>query len=151
MSPVSDEDGGIGRQRPIRPRYRPAEPERPATRPGSVWVVSLLLVTIGVLGVVVGALLLADAIDHGEEDEIVAAAVFSMLLAAAQVVGGIGIFVGWGRGRVIAMLVSALLIVLVIVAAATDRMGSGQAWLTIALNGALLFGMAGPKISDWCR
>jgi hypothetical protein len=145
------DNGGTGREPPIRPRYRRPEPERPATRPASVWIVSILLVLFGVLGVVVAALLLDDAISHGEEDEVVAAVVFALLLAGAQVVAGVGVFVGWGRGRTLAMAVCAANVMIVIVAAATDRLGSGQSWLTVAYNGALIFGLAGPKISDWCR
>jgi hypothetical protein len=151
--PDHDGDGVFERRpagrQPLRPRYR--RPERPATRPASVWIVSILLVLFGVLGVIVAALLLDDAISHGEEDEVVAAAVFALLLAGAQVVAGVGVFVGWARGRTLAMLVCAANIVLVIVAAATDRLGSGQSWLAVAYNGGLLFGLAGPKISDWCR
>lgn len=140
-----------GRKPPLRPRYRRSEPERPARRPASVWIVSLLLLLFGVLGVVVGVLLVQDAVDHGEEDEVVAAAVFAVLLACAQVVAAVGVFVGWARGRVVAMLVCAANIVLVIVGAATDRIGSGQSWLAIGFYGAVLFGLAGPKVSDWCR
>ncbi|MDQ7908580.1 hypothetical protein RB614_29020 [Phytohabitans sp. ZYX-F-186] len=145
------DDGGAGRKPPLRPRYRRPEPERPASRPASVWVVSVLLVLFGVLGAVLGVLLVRDAVAHGEEDEVVAAGVFAVLLAAAQVVSGVGVFAGWARGRVLAMLVCAANVVLVIVGAATDRVGSGQSWLAIAFYGALLFGLAGPKISDWCK
>jgi hypothetical protein len=144
-------DNGGGRKPPVRPRYRRPEPERPAARPASVWVVSLLLVAVGVLGAIASALLLDDAISHGEEDEVVAAAVFSLLLTGAQVFGGVGVFAGWGRGRRLAMLVCAANVAVVVVGAATDRVGSGQAWLAVAFNGALLFGLAGPKIGDWCR
>lgn len=140
-----------GRKAPIRPRYRRPGPERPAHRPASVWIVSILLVLFGVLGAVVGVLFAEDAVSHGEEDEVVAAAIFAILLAGAQVVSGVGVFVGWARGRTLAMLVCAANVVLVIVGAATDRVGSGQAWLSVGFYGALLFGLAGPKIGDWCR
>ncbi|MGN9906722.1 hypothetical protein ACTMTJ_04115 [Phytohabitans sp. LJ34] len=145
------DDNGTGREPPLRPRYRRPEPERPARRPASVWIVSILLVLFGALGAVVAALLVEDAVSHGEEDEVVAAAIFAILLAGAQVVAGVGVFVGWARGRTLAMLVCAANVVLVVVGAATDRVGSGQAWLSVAVYGALLFGLAGPKISDWCR
>jgi hypothetical protein len=145
------EEGSTGRKPPLRPRYRRPEPERPASRPASVWVVSLLLALVGVLGTVAGVLVVQDAVAHGEEDEVIAAGVFGVLLAGAQIVGAVGVFVGWGRGRVLAMLACAANIVLVIVGAATDRLGSGQSWLAVAFYGALLFGLAGPKISHWCE
>ncbi|BCB77196.1 hypothetical protein GCM10022251_57150 [Phytohabitans flavus] len=144
-------DNGTGRKPPLRPRYRPPEPERPATRPASVWVVALLLVLFGALGAVIGALVVEDAVSHGEEARVVAAGVFAMLLAGTQVVAGVGVFVGWAQGRVLAMLVCVANVVLVILAAATDRLGSGQSWLAVAFYGALLFGLAGPKIHAWCR
>lgn len=150
MRPMAD-DQGTGRERPLRPHYRRPEPERPARRPASVWIVSILLVLVGVLGAVLAVLLVDDAVSHGEEDEVVAAAVFAVLLAGAQVVSGVGVFVGWARGRTLALLVCAANAVLVIVGAATDRVGSSQGWLSVAFYGALLFGLAGPKVSDWCR
>ena len=143
--------GGDRSKPPLRPRYSRPAPPRPETRPPSVWVVSLLLVLFGLLGALLGAYLLEDAVSHGEEDEVVAAIVFSLLMSAAQVAAGIGVFVGTAWGRKAALTVCGLTIALVVVAAATDSMGSGQAWTAVAVNGALLFALLGEKVHTWCR
>jgi hypothetical protein len=139
------------RKAPIRPRYRRPEPERPATRPVSVWIVSLLLVGSGVLGAAYVSMLLEEVTFHPEGDEVVAGLAFSMLLAGVQVAIGVFVFVGAGFGPALAMVVCALDIVVVIVGAATDRLGSGQSWLAVGFYGALLFGLAGAKIHAWCQ
>ncbi|GAA4703377.1 hypothetical protein [Phytohabitans rumicis] len=135
----------------MRPRYSRPEPPRPERRPPTVWVICLLLAALGLLGAFIGALLLQDAVSHGEEDEFIAAVVLSLLLSATQVASAAGLFFGRRWGRTGALFVCAAHIVVIIVGAATDSLGSGQAWSGVAVNGALVFALLGPKVHDWCR
>lgn len=134
---------------PLRPRYRRPTPSRPSKRPGSVWTVSLFLVLFGLLGALVGGVLLEDAVSHGEEDQVVVMAVISVLLSLVQVAVGIGVFVGKRWGRSGALLICAINVAVVIVGAALDSVGNGQAWISVAVNGALIFALLGEKVHTW--
>src|SRR6185436_14840055 len=68
----------------LRPIYHHPQPPRPASRPVSVWVISLIIVTLGLLGAYVGYLGLKDALDHGEKERVVAAYGLGTAMSVAQ-------------------------------------------------------------------
>ncbi|MFI6757667.1 hypothetical protein ACIBF5_00790 [Micromonospora sp. NPDC050417] len=114
-----------------------------------MWVVSLLLVAYGLLGTLLGAMLLEDAISHGEEDVVILMAVISLLLSAAQVTSGIGLFFGARWGRTGALTVCGINVLAVAVAAANDGVGTAPAWIAVAVNAVLVFVLLGEKIHGW--
>jgi hypothetical protein len=136
-------DGGTGRS------FRPRQPVRPVTRPRQVWVVSILLVLIGVLGGLIGAYLLKDALDHGDDNSVVVLAAIAVAVGVAQLVAAGLVFAGvnWGRG-------------LATVACGLNLVGGllglvngagGRAWLGIVVNIALIGTLAGKDVAAWCR
>jgi hypothetical protein len=136
-------------RRPLRPVYRRPAPERPTSRPVSVWVIALVLVALGLLAGYVGVAVLADAADEPGEDPVTVVFGLGAVAVAAQVVMGVGLFAGARWARTGALALCALTLVLAIAGALTERMAGGQLWLNLALNLTLIFALLGPKVYAW--
>jgi len=145
---VDDDDIMDGPRPPLRPTYARQRPPRPDVRPRSVWVLSSLLVLVGVAGALVSAILLADAIDHGDED-VVPFAVAGLVMAALQIASGVGLFVGVRWGRTGALLICAASILLVVAPVLGDaEFGPGQ-WFGVVFYGSMLFALTSENVHRW--
>jgi hypothetical protein len=133
----------------LRPVYRHPQPQRPASRPVSVWIIALIVVTIGLLGAYVTITALIDAVDHGEDDEVVAAFGLGALLSAVQVATGVALFAGARWGRTGALTLCCLTIVFAAVGAMLGTVSSAQLAIGFAVNLMLIFALLGPQVYAW--
>ncbi len=133
----------------LRPVYRRPPPDRPKSRPPSVWVIALILVTFALLGSYLGTTALIDAVDHGADEEVVVAFGLGVLLSVALLVMGSALFAGARWGRTGALALCLLNIGLAAVGGVTDRLNSGQLWFALAGNLVLIFVLLGPQVYAW--
>ncbi len=123
-------------------------------RPRDVWVVSILLVLFGVLGILVGLLLvgaLEDDRSHGQSVGTLPylLAVAALALSVIQSVSGAFVFVGreWARVTAVAICVLNVLAGLLTLVSG----GAVQACVGIAVNIALIVALNKEPVTDWCR
>jgi hypothetical protein len=123
----------------------------PRIRPIQVWVLSVLLILIGIAGIYLSVVILEDAVDHGEETSVVVLSAVSLAFAVAQTVSGVLLFVGieWGRRLAIAV---CLVNLVAVVWSAFLSIGdvSRQIFFAGLVNGALTVALLGGRVSSWC-
>lgn len=138
---------------PAAARFSPA-PLTPRKRGVKVWIASIVLVIFGIFGLLVAALLLAEAnsdVDHGRD---VSTALYALIyvqfaLSTAQVVSGVAVWLGkrWAIGLATAVLaVNILGNIMSFFAGAFVPAAVG-----LLVNGSLIATVRGDDVVEWCR
>lgn len=123
-------------------------------RPRDVWVVSIVLVLFGLLGILIGLLLVATLEGDRSHGRSVGAlpyllAVAALALSVVQSAGGVFVFIGREWARITAMAICALNILAGLVTILSA--GAVQACVGIAVNIALIVALNKESVTDWCR